>query len=162
MSNSQCSTEPETADVQVDLVQTVSRGASRLLKGLLIAFAATVTIGLALASWYVGVRIVSAKEATPSRSIVGAPAKIVSPSQPAPGLQPQPPDLYLQVAGLGPRRDASFLKELEAKGYRARIEVAPRQEDTRILIGPFAERRSLEATERDLQSAGVLAVETTH
>lgn len=70
MSTSQCAAEPgladRLADQPVDLVQGVATGASKLLKGLLIGFAATVTIALALASWYVGVRIVAANEAIPA------------------------------------------------------------------------------------------------
>jgi hypothetical protein len=160
MSNSQCATEPELADPQAGVVQKVSEGASRLLKGPLVAFAATVTIGLALASWYVGVRIVAANQVPPvSIAVPSAQAAPVVPPAPVP---PPPPDLYLEVAGLGPRQDASFVRELEAKGYRARIQSATDQEDSRILIGPFVGRRSLEKAERKLQSAGVLAMETAH
>jgi cell division septation protein DedD len=198
MSNSQCATEPELADpslVQSASVQSVPEATPRLLKGLLIAFAGTVTIGLALASWYVGVRIVAANEAGPVSAAVNSPVK-VSTIQPAPGLPapppaapsapatpsaqedamakafwytvpPPPPELYLQVAGLGQRQDASFVKELEARGYRARIVIqsarsATNQEETRILIGPFVGRSSLEKAERRLRSAGVLAMEAPH
>jgi hypothetical protein len=76
-----------------------SGGKSRSLKGLLFGFAGTVTIGLALASWYVGVRIVAANEIAP----FGTPAPSRAPG-PSPVAAP-PADLYLQVAGLGPKRD---------------------------------------------------------
>jgi hypothetical protein len=172
MSNSQYATEPVLGDQQAGLVQNESDGASSLLKSLLIGFAATVTIGLALASWYVGERILAAHEVGPVSTAVNPPAKVSS-SQPAVAMPPPalarlsieapppPPDLYLQVAGLGPRQDASFVKELEAKGYRASIQSAANQEDNQILIGPFAGQSSLEKAERQLQSAGVLAREAT-
>ena len=47
-------------DCQIEVSASASQGTSRPLRGLFFGFAATVTIGLALASWYVGVRIVSA------------------------------------------------------------------------------------------------------
>jgi hypothetical protein len=175
MSTSQCAADPGLADSQPDLVPSPSAGASRHLKGVLIGFAATVTIGLALASWYVGARIVDANETVPV-STMSASQPVPTP-QPASlaGLSARPapplPDLYLQVAGLGPRKDSSFVKSLEAKGYRARVVVntkastnasAANQEDSRILIGPFVGRSSLEAAARKLQSAGVLAIETAY
>jgi cell division protein FtsN len=80
--------------------------------------------------------------------------------------------LFLQVASLGSRQDTSFVQWLEAKGYPARITKsrtgasatgsAADQEDSRILIGPFAGPTSLKKAERKLQSAGVLAIETTN
>jgi len=158
MSTSQCVTDP-------GLVDTAPEGAlepasaSRLLKGLLIGFAVTVTIGLALTSWYVRSRIVAAN--TPPSPSLHLPA-ITPPEPPAPVVQPPPPTLYLQVAGLGPLRDLSFVRRLDAQGYRARVERAATEDETRILIGPFAERSSLEEAERRLQSQGVLAMEAAH
>jgi cell division septation protein DedD len=195
MSTTQCATDPGLADSEAELAPTISQGASKPLKRVLVGFAATVTIGLALASWYVGVRIVDANEAVPVSTAVNTQAPT---RQATPGLQPgigaglstrtpsgpstpedaiaeaywytvapPPPDLYLEVAGLGARKDSSFVKGLEAKGYRARVaqsatESAANLEGSRILIGPFAGRRALEKAERKLQSAGVLAVETTY
>jgi cell division septation protein DedD len=182
MSTSQCATDPDLADPQADRAQEDPQGASRPRKSVLVGFAATITVGLALGSWYVGVRIVAANEAAPVSTALNAPAK-VSAASVTPALEPPvpatpskkeeiapappPPDLYLQVAGLGPRQDASFMKGLAAKGYRAHIiESAANQgvnhEDTQILIGPFIGRRSLEKAERKLQSAGVLAIEVTY
>ncbi len=171
MSTSQCAAEPGLADQQVDLPEGVATGASKLLKGLLIGFAATTTIALALASWYVGVRIVAANQATPASS----PAPIQHPQAVIPAAQPDSapanfwdvvagpiPALYLEVASLGAEKDSSFLKRLEKKGYGARIEAAANQEDGHILIGPFSARSELEEAERKLRSAGVLATETVH
>ena len=210
MSTSQCATDPGLADPQAELAPTASQGvskpdvskpdASKPFNRVVFGFAATITIGLALASWSVGVRIVDSNEAAPVSTRVskpgpqsGAAAKISSqapagPSSHAPAgpstpeaamaeaywytVAPPPPELYLEVAGLGPRKDSSFVKGLEAKGYRASVvrsaadrsatKSAANPGNTRILIGPFAGRRALEKAERKLQSAGVLAVETTY
>ena len=169
MSISQCAAESEMLDPQTPSETVAGSGASKLLKGLLIGFAITVTIGLALASWYVGQRIVSANEIAP----VSKPAQVSKP----PAVRPATPEdsmaeaywymgtpsreFYLQVASLGPAPDASFVKSLEAKGYRARIQSA-NQQDSCILIGPFDAHSSLEEAQRKLQSAGVLAIETAN
>jgi cell division septation protein DedD len=165
MSISQCATDHGLAEAETPAENAASLGASKLLKGLLIGFAITVTIGLGLASWYVGSRIVAANEIVPA----GSPAQVSKPSAEDSMAEaywynvPVPsPELYLQVAGLGPTPDASFVKSLEAKGYRARIQSAPNQEESRILIGPFDARSSLEAAQRKLRSAGVLAIETAN
>jgi hypothetical protein len=177
MSTSPCATEPGLVDSQAGLVPGLSEGASRRPRGVLIGFAATVTIGLGLAIWYVSVRIVDAHETVPVSTVVVTPARL-STSQSAPPLQAAPaapevasatpppplPDVYLQVAGLGPRQDTNFVKGLEAKGYRVRVvtESASSEEDNRILIGPFVGQSALKKAERRLQSAGVLAIETAH
>jgi hypothetical protein len=137
---------------QMEAARRASGGKSKPLKGLLFGFAATVTIGLALASWYVGVRIVAADEIAPSRTPAPTPAA------PTP-LAPTPADLYLQVAGLGPKRDEGFVKSLQAKGFPARIQTG---DDAQILIGPYPSRDDLEDGRRLLQSAGILAVEAAH
>jgi cell division septation protein DedD len=173
MSTSECAAEPELADEQVELVQGAATGASKLLKGLLIGFAATVTIALALASWYVGVRIVAANEAIrASRPAPVSEAPAVIPaaqpdSTPAnfwDTVAPPTPALYLEVASLGAEKDSRFVKRLERKGYQARIEAlanqpAANQDDGRILIGPFSARSELEEAQSKLRSAGVLATE---
>jgi hypothetical protein len=168
MSTSECAAEPGLADEQVELVQGVATGASKLLKGLLIGFAGTVTIALALASWYVGVRIVAANEAIR----VSSPAPVSQPPAVIPAAQPDStpaPALYLEVAGLGAEKDSRFVKRLEKKGYQARIEApanqpaagqpAAKQDDGRILIGPFSAHSELEEAQSKLRSAGVLATE---
>ena len=75
-----------------------------------------------------------------------------------------PPSLYLQVAGIGPRHDAGFVQSLQAKGFRAQIQLVPGSNDgnRRILIGPYSTRAALEQEQRRLQSAGVPAVETAY
>jgi cell division septation protein DedD len=180
MSTTECATDPDLAERQGDPPAEPAPAKPR--KNVLVGFAATVTVGLALAIWYVGVRIVDANEAVPASTAASTQAK-VSATPVTPALQPPaaattskheqttlapappPPNLYLQVAGLGPRQDATFMKSLAAKGYRASmIESAggtTDQDDRRILIGPFVGHRSLEKAERKLESAGVLALEVT-
>jgi len=158
MSTSQCVADPGLVDTAPEGALKAA-SASRLLKGLLIGFAVTVTIGLGLTSWYVGSRIVAANTLPPPSLHLPA----ITPPEPSDAVvQPALPALYLQVAGLGPVRDLSFVQRLDAQGYRARVERAATQADTRILIGPFAERSSLEEAEHRLQSQGVLAMEAVH
>ena len=71
-----------------------------------------------------------------------------------------PTSLYLQVAGLGPKQDAGFVRSLQTKGFRAQVQA--RDETARILIGPFSTHAEMEQAQRKLQSAGVLAVETAY
>lgn len=161
--------------LQVEAERQASGGKSKSLKGLLFGFAATVTIGLALASWYVGVRIVAADEIAPSSTPAPSSAAPTLAAEPSGAADPTaiaedaltdaywytapPADLYLQVAGLGPKRDEGFVKSLQAKGFPARIQTG---DDTHILIGPYSSRAGLEEGRRQLQSAGVLAVEAAH
>jgi cell division septation protein DedD len=162
----QNSAQNSAQDSQSDGPARPSAQASNPLKGVLFGFAATVTVGLALGSWYVGIRIVAADEVTPSSRTSPAP---VSPTPaPPPAAAPPaaapvavPPELYLQVAALGPRQDGNFVRSLEDKGFSAQIENKDNG-SARILIGPFSSRAEMEQGQRELQSAGVLAVETKH
>jgi SPOR domain len=158
----------QNEDSQRESLGRAANRPSKPLKGLLFGFAATVTVGLALASWYVGVRIVAADElgsssTSPSQpvTVVPAPPAVVPPPAAAPeanrSIAPQT-SLYLQVAGLGPKQDAGFLRSLHAKGFRAQVQ----QDNAFILIGPFGTQAEMEHAQRKLQSAGVLAVETSY
>lgn len=174
MTTTDCATDIAMNDIQEDEIQgtqQVCEAGSKPLKGLFFGFAATVTAGLALTSWYVGVRIVTADEVPPSSAAQNsAPAVRPSPtpspaSKPVVALTAQPAELYLQAAALGPKQDASFVRSLEAKGFRAHVQVpgsAPGNHDSRILIGPFPSRVDMEQAQLKLQSAGVLAIETTY
>jgi cell division protein FtsN len=150
-------------------------GASKPLRSLLLGFAVTVTVGLALASWYVGVRIVNADEVTPGSAAAAVPATsvpVVIPSTPPAASADSlaeaywstvpPADLYLQVAGIGPKQDAGFVKSLAAKGFGAQLQGGDRADNARILIGPFSTHAEMEQAQRKLQSAGVLAIESAH
>jgi hypothetical protein len=72
---------------------------------------------------------------------------------------PPPVDLYLQVAGLGPKQDAEFVRSLQSKGFHAQIQ-NPDNDNARVLIGPFSTHAEMEQKQRKLQSGGILAVET--
>jgi hypothetical protein len=153
--------------------------ASKPLKGLIFGFAATVTVGLALASWYVGVRIVAAGQPGSSNPAPVA-ATVTRPTTPsAPGAFPVTQDpmaeayrysvppiaLYLQIASLGPKQDASFLRLLQSKGFRAHIQSdagTKGADDARILVGPFSTHAEMEQAQRKLQSAGVVAIESAN
>lgn len=159
-------------DCQAEVSESASQGTSRPLRGLFFGFAVTVTVGLALTSWYVGVRIVSADEtptAVPAPSTVTATAAT---PQPAPQAAEDPigeaywytvplPQLYLQVAGLGERQDAAFVRSLRRRGFRTEIREG-QGEDRRILIGPFSTHSEMERAQSKLESRGVLAIETEH
>jgi cell division septation protein DedD len=153
-----------------------SERASKPLKGFFFGFAATITIGLALASWYVGVRIVAADEIAPPANPVSANRKVTPVAPPEAQAPPAaaedsmaeafwytvpPANLYLQVAGLGPEEDADFVDSLKAKGFPAQVQ-AQGQSGRRILIGPFSTRSEMEQGQRRLQTEGVLAVETAN
>src|SRR5271155_3395454 len=107
------------ADSQIESAQTAvappaSGGASKLLKGMLFGFAASVTIGLALASWYVGVRIVAAGEAAPKISTPSVQAVTPADASASPEdsmaqaywYTVPPAEFYLEVGSLGPKQDA--------------------------------------------------------
>jgi hypothetical protein len=150
-------------DSQTEAPPRASDQASKQLRGLFFGFAATVTIGLALATWYVGVRIVEADEVTPPIQVIGAPAISTPPLAVAPPLPATPtaPELYLQIAGLGPKQDARLVRSLQAQGFHAQAEPGSGADDeARIIVGPFSSHAKLEQGRRKLQSGGILAVET--
>lgn len=163
-------------DCQIEVSGSAPQGTSRPLRGLFFGFAATVTVGLALASWYVGVRIVSADEvsaAGPART--SAVAETVATPQPVTQLaqsEQDPkaeaywykvplPQFYLQVAGLGDRQDAAFVRSLRKRGLRAEVR-ASQDDDARILIGPFSTHTELERAQSKLEALGVLAIQAEH
>jgi cell division septation protein DedD len=172
MSAIDCATDTGLTDSHDPAAGHADNATSKSLKGLFIGFAATVTVGLALASWYVGVRIVGPEETAPpsaplaasepaQRPPVNRPVAVIenSTTKVIPAPAPPTPDLYLQVAGLGPKQDAGFVKALEAKGFHAGIQAGELAGDRAIAIGPFSTRAALEQARRKLQSAGVLAIE---
>lgn len=158
MPTTDCATEMAPPDLRpVEAPPRASDAASKSLRGLFFGFTATVTIGLALASWYVGVRIVAADEVARPSTLTPAPPP------PAASAAAPPTSLYLQVAGLGPKQDAAFVNSLQAKGFQAQIQAQQAEADNlRILIGPYATHTEMEQAQRNLESAGVLAVETAH
>jgi len=189
MTTTDCATEITPPASQQDTSQAdapelapepASGGASRPLKGSLFGFAITVTVGLTLASWYVGVRIVSADEVAPRGASTVAPVGSApvgsapvgsAPADSSPAPLPQAPSaavevvppapLFLQVAGIGAKQDAGFVRSLQAKGFHAQIHAPNRDnENSPILIGPFSTQAEMEQAQRKLQSAGVLAIQS--
>jgi hypothetical protein len=161
----------QAEDSPVDSLQQPSDGASKPLRSLLFGFAATVTIGLALASWYVGLRIVAdgqAERLSIASRVPAAPAPASVPAASPVDTEESmaeafwytlpPSDLFLQVAGLGPQQDSKFVRSLLATGFRARLQ-AGEKDNARILIGPFSTHAEMAQGQRKLQSAGILAVE---
>jgi hypothetical protein len=145
----------------IQAAPSASDGSSKLLKGLFIGFAATVTVGLALAIWYLGVRIVAAGEVGHKNAPVAATKPVEDSIAEAYWYLAPPSEFYLEVGGLGPKRDAAFTSALQSKGFHAQIQTQD-SEHSRILIGPFSTKSDLEQERRRLQSEGVLAVETPY
>jgi hypothetical protein len=147
--------DAQTDDARIEAPLGAFDGASRRLRALFFGFAATVTLGLALGSWYVGLRIVAVNQAVPSHASSTARENLAAVPAPAPSA-----GLYLELAGLGPAQDAGLVKSLQAQGLHVRQ--SGDQNDARILIGPFPTHDEMQQAQRTLQSAGVLTSETAH
>jgi hypothetical protein len=147
---------------QLESLDAASEAAAKPVNGLLFGFAASVTIGLALASWYLGVRIVSENKVPPPTV-----SQAIS-SVPAPAAIAAPVSIYLQVGSLGSKEDAGFVRSLETQGFRVHLQASGSQApgsqdaDTRILIGPFATHQDMEQVRDKLASSGVLAIEMSN
>jgi cell division septation protein DedD len=156
--------------------ETPADPAKMQAKRVFIGFAATVTIGLAVAGWYVGGRIFAAEKvhaAAIVQTISSAPVPEISkpePSAPAIGepvaavpveapawntVDPQSGDLYLQLATMGPNSTNDYLKTLDAKGIHPRIAPGPSENLHRLLIGPYPDKAALEKEQQELESAGI-------
>ena len=156
-------------------------------------FAGTMALGLSLAGWYVGGRILAAEQSPPTTVAIPA---VISPSQPPatpamtpkdaaapvsdstvihpvqtadlqpeviePPATPPAPQVFLEVAGLGAKEDALYVKKLRARGFSARIDVGDKADDRRILIGPFVDPQAVDKAQRKLQAQGILALERAY
>jgi len=159
----------QSDESQIEAAPLAFGQASKLLRGLLYGFAASVTVGLALGSWYLGVRIVAGGAIGTGHSVpmvanevANVAAKPVDESlADAYGYLAPPSQSYLGLDGLGPKRDANLVNVLQAKGFHAIIQ--PRAgRPNRIVIGPFSTHAAMEQAQRDLASAGVLTVENPY
>ena len=160
MPTSDCATDLASSDARIEDAPIEARpgtfdGASKRMRALFFGFAATMTLGLALGSWYVGLRIVAVNQAAPSHASSAGRDNLAPAPAPAPSA-----GLYLQLAGLGPTQDAGFVRSLEAQGLHARP--SGDQHNAHILIGPFSTHDEMELAQRMLQSAGVLTSEAAH
>jgi cell division septation protein DedD len=143
----------------------------RKTRGVFLTFLSMVLVGLGLAGWYVGQRIVAAEtqpSAQPAAVVQPAalilPAAVVTTSQPTPSfttetLLPLRVEYYLQIAALGTAEDARYLKQLQSKGYQAQFDAATSHHDGRILIGPYFDDNAMERARARLVSSGILATE---
>ena len=178
MSSMECATETGLAFDEGQPEGPAADPAARLRTRIFFCFGSAMALGLALAGWYVGGRILAAEQTAPANSSsviipaaapstqsqVGAPAPPAqTQTQPAvPAAIAPPPQFFLEVAGLGAKPDALFVKKLHARGLTALIDSGSEKDPRRILIGPFADHQGVEKAQRKLQAFGVLALERTY
>jgi cell division septation protein DedD len=138
-------------------------------------------VGLLMAFAYVGVRIVAGKPpvqaanppASPMPATMDAPPVSV-PSAPAPKparapkrapapvvnamaftvVTPQPGERYLQVAAVSPHMVLTYVDNLRIANLEAVIAPGPTPDLLRVLVGPFAERDSLDKAKAQLEASG--------
>ena len=161
--------------------ETPADPAKKQAKRVFIGFAAIITIALAIAGWYVGGRIFAADKvhaAGIAKPVSSAP--VVSVPVAAPVVQqpvavpvvekakpsatpdaawntvnPQPGDLYLQLAAMGPNSTNEYLKALDTKGIHPQIAPGPTENLHRLVIGPYQDKAALEKEQQELQTAGI-------
>jgi len=154
--------------------ETPADPAKMQAKRVFLGFAATITIGLAVAGWYVGGRIFAAEKvhaAAIVQPVSSAAAPVVEKpveSVPTPStaetpgwntVEPQSGDLYLQLATMGPNSTNDYLKTLDAKGIHPRIAPGPSENLHRLLLGPYPDKAALEKEQQELESAGIQFIE---
>ena len=155
---------------------TVQKQAKRVFIGI----AATITVGLALAGWYLGGRIFASEkvhaaaitkpaaagpviaktiEAVPVAEPVTVAAETAKTTADAPPawntVDPQSGELYLQLAAMGPNSTNEYLKMLDAKGIHPRIAPGPSDNLHRLVIGPYPDKAALDKEQLELQAAGI-------
>jgi len=153
-------------------------------KRVFIGIAATITVGLALAGWYVGGRIFASEkvhaaaitkpaaagpviaktiEAIPVVEPVVVAAEVAAetpkPAADAPPvwntIDPQSGEFYLQLAAMGPNSTNEYLKMLDAKGIHPRIAPGPSESLHRLVIGPYLDKAAIEKEQQELEAAGI-------
>jgi cell division septation protein DedD len=148
-------------------------------KRVFIGIAATITVGLGLAGWYLGGRIFASEkvhaaaitkpatapviattvEATPVVEPVTVTAETPKPTADSPTawntVDPQSGELYLQLAAMGPNSTNEYLKMLDAKGIHPRIAPGPSDNLHRLVIGPYPDKAALEKEQLELQAARI-------
>ncbi len=70
-------------------------------------------------------------------------------------VDPQPGDLYLQLATMGPNSTNDYLKTLDARGIHPRIAPGPSENLHRLVIGPYPDKAALEKEQQELEAAGI-------
>lgn len=179
MSSMECTTESGLAFDEGQPEGPAADPAARLRTRIFFGFGSAMALGLALAGWYVGGRILAAEQTSPASSSTvimqaAAPSstdsRVVPPAAQArtqaetaapPAIAPTP-QFFLEVAGLGAKQDALFVKKLHNKGLTALIDSGSEKDPRRILIGPFADHQGVEKAQRKLEAFGVLALERAY
>jgi len=140
---------------------------ARKTRGVFVVFATMVTVGLGLGGWYVGNRILAAEgvqaNSAPqavTNEALEASKPIAAAAEPAPQeLRPLAADYYLQIAALGAPQDLKYVKQLQSKGFQARLETAAGDREAQILVGPYSDERALHRAQTRLAGTGILAIE---
>jgi cell division septation protein DedD len=156
--------------------ETPANTAQQQAKRVFIGIAATITVGLALAGWYLGGRIFETEKvhaAAITKPIALAPVApapiivksveatpVVEPVTVAPvsawdTVEPKTGDLYLQLATMGPNSTNEYLKTLDTKGIHPRVAPGPSESLHRLVIGPYPDKAALEKEQQELEAAGI-------
>ena len=150
--------------------------AQKQAKRVFIGIAATITVGLTLAGWYLGGRIFASEkvhaapitQSTPVGKPVPAAAVIAEPvavavedvkaSDAVPAwetVDPKSGELYLQLAAMGPNSTNEYLQTLDAKGIHPRIAPGPSDNLHRLVVGPYPDKAALAKEQQELEAAGI-------
>jgi len=155
--------------------ETPANTAQQQAKRVFIGIAATITVGLALAGWYLGGRIFASEKvhaAAITKPAATAPViapviaqtieatPVVEPVTVAPAsawdtVEPKSGELYLQLATMGPNSTNEYLKTLDAKRIHPRIAPGPSESLHRLVIGPYPDKAALEKEQQELEAAGI-------
>ena len=175
MSSVECATDAGQAFNEVSAPRPNSDPAAKLRTRVFFGFGSAIALGFSLSGWYVGGRILVADQTptTAASAVAPATSPVVSPQEPvqqatlppAPVPQvetPPTPQVFLEVAGLGAKPDALFVKKLHARGLPALIDSGTDHDARRILIGPLPDRDAVEKAQGKLQALGVLALERSY
>ena len=134
-------------------------------KRILIGFGITTLLGLTMAGWYVGGRILAIQKvhaAPKPKTVVAtpAPSPLTAVPVPAPPVEESKHagQRYLQLAALGPHSTKDYLKMLNSRGMHPIVAPGPEANLFRILIGPYPDKSALEKEQQALQTAGIEAL----
>jgi len=132
-------------------------------------------LGLLMAFAYVGVRIVAGKsQATPATMAITKEAPAIAPPVAEPPAKAGPPkaapttinatnltiitplpgERYLQVAAVSPHMVLTYVDTLRKTNLDAVVAPGPTPDLLRILVGPFADRESMDQAKAQLQASG--------
>ena len=162
----------ETINEEIQPNPAPANKAQKQAKRVFIGIAATITVGLALAGWYLGGRIFASEkvhaavpviaktiEATPIVEPVAVGGETAKPTADTPPawntVDPKSGELYLQLAAMGPNSTNEYLKMLDAMGIHPRVAPGPSDNLHRLVIGPYPDKSALEKEQQELEAAGI-------